>query len=482
MVSLPPFEESKKDMNTSTIDSPSSPTSPDIGLGERRESVESFELNEDYIISIISSCQDYQECSDKLFREMKIQMLRGTELKGKKELAKDFALTLTEMAASVSSGFDAIARVACGVLADYWARQIEEDCFSPLFGKAWVNSSHLGEKVGSEEKHPCMKMYTWWKEAVEDVHAAIPWEKGIGFLMSALIYASMDAYVRKFAQSSLRLTQNTASKFMKSLARSFKGKSEEGESSSRIINALFDDVNWIRNRISQSSRELGICDKKEALEAIAIVQTAAEFLAVEEKSQLEVDAYFGTIFERLGVFAGIVVKGLIRVHSDWSKGTKAEVLERFSQYEQALGDFGGKPLIPDVGDSQQSSEILEKIRDMARLCDCLRGLDVIYTASGPISARPAIMVAKKNKSTPWYGITLLFYTEAKTKRVSALKIGRALQISGIEARLKEEMEKITVVLGCGEDDGKAGSDEQRNRSGIKAADALDVVTLEDFLS
>jgi hypothetical protein len=176
------------------------------------------------------------------------------------------------------------------------------------------------------------------------------------------------------------------------------------------------------------------------------------------------------------------------MHTDWKKGTRSEVVTRFSQYEEALaGDYGGSPLIPEDTGHFENSPLLDRITDMARLCECLRGLNVVYTATRVIHGRPAIMVAKKNNTTPWYGLTLLLYTDKKTKRVGALKAGRAMKINGIDVRTKAEAEKFenifapeAAVQGGG---GEGGDSKQKAASDAKGEkELMDVVTLDDFLS
>mmetsp|Transcript_18139 Transcript_18139/g.34356 ORF Transcript_18139/g.34356 Transcript_18139/m.34356 type:complete len:96 (-) Transcript_18139:126-413(-) len=95
------------------------------------------------------------------------------------------------------------------------------------------------------------------------------------------------------------------------------------------------------------------------------------------------------------------------------------------------------------------------------------------------------MVSKKNYSTPWYGLTLLLYTDTSTNRVSALKAGRAMTISGINERTQAEAEKYAKLfapeIAVGNDtsaDSKAN--DGKNKAGVE--DVIDIVTLDDFLS
>eukprot|EP00466_Bigelowiella_natans_P017168 jgi/Bigna1/80640/fgenesh1_pg.73_\ len=456
------------------------------------------ELNEEYVIAVIASCRHYTECLEQLFDDMKVRLLRNQESQ-----RSEMALNLRGMQEKLSAGFDAIARAACGVLADYWVRELKQDCFGALFTKKWQQHAKENDGQQQQQQHPCGQIVRWWQEAIADVETAISWERGIGYLSSALIYSSIDAYTRHLAYMSPKLQQSdimttVTSGFLSLLkdrggggsgnsratAGAGRGGNEYDPSSSKVLMALFEDVNWMRQQVSKRAGDLGVLDKREAMGAFVVLEIVGEFLSVKDSSPFEADVTFSRLIDRLGVFARVVVKGLVRMHSDWSKLTKTEVMGRFSQYEQALGAFGSNPLVPDVGDSRQTSPALERIRDMARLCDCLRHLDVMSTAGGTILGRPAIMVAKKNQRTPWYGLTLLFYTDEKTKRVSALKAGRALTASGIDERVVSEMEKFEVMINSrntgGTTQGSGGEDGTGNK--IAPEDVLDVVTLEDFLS
>jgi len=215
---------------------------------------------------------------------------------------------------------------------------------------------------------------------------------------------------------------------------------------------------------------------------------------VRDDDNLEVDVLFPKMIQRLGLFARVVVRGLVSMHTDWTKHNRHDVLMRFSQYEQALGGYGGSPLVPQLPTQGANGEsfgsgLLNRLRDMARLCDCLRGLDVVSTAACVIHGRPAIMVAKKNHTTPWYGLTLLLYTDTTTNRVSALKSGRAMTINGIRDRTKAEAEKYAkmfapeVIVGNEPTvDSKANHHAASPKHKMGVEDVMDIVTLDDFLS
>jgi len=481
MVSLEPDLDETRDPL-----SPRSPASPQEGLREYKGAPENFKLDEDYIIAVIASCKGYQEYSNNLFDEVEEQMLSGGF--GTDKHGRDMKSSLEEMRVAISNGFIDIARAASDVLSDLWVRQANEECFSKLFDKQWIES-HLKmvdprspPSRDTTQRHPCDTLILFWKEAVADAKSVIDWEEGISYLSSAILYSSMDGYVKRLARISPKLIQSKASSFLSSVARVISG--DKG-SSRDVLGALCGDLNWLRKGIHQSKKELCIQDMKEAVDAVEVLQTVTEFLGVPERDQLQVDVLFPRLLHRLGVFARVVVKGLVGMRSDWTKGTRVEVLERFNQYEQAIGTMGGHPLVPEqtaqLADLKESSEVLESICDMARLCHCLRGLNVFCTSSCKIRDRPAIIVAKKNKSTPWYGITLLFYLDGKTKRVSALRAGRAMTSSGIETRVVMEAERLSKLLSpapIGGDSLENGSQTDKKDT---ADDAMDVVTLEDFL-
>ncbi|GAB5365762.1 hypothetical protein AAMO2058_001085900 [Amorphochlora amoebiformis] len=434
-----------------------------------------FKLDEDYMVSVIGSCGDYMKYTTKLFNDMKKQMLSGTF--ESKSQGKEMASSIDEMLEKLRIGYHAIARSAAGVLADYWTRELEHECFGKLFSSSWLQVRHRDDESDSkQDSAPLAPLYEWWEAAIQDFAPAVGWKEGTSYLTSALIYASLDAYIRKLVKAAPSVKESSASKFFKKLV----GGRRSSKGGNRVCNGLFNDLNWIRKKVITNQKKLYINTIEEALGGMGVVEDVAAFLAVEEEDQFQADANFSKLIKRLGVFGRVVVSGLVKMKTDWNKATRSEVLKRFAQYEQALEGYGGNVLIPKPRYKEESTPLLRKIRDMARVCECLRGLDVMRTALFEVHGRAGVVVAKRNKSTPWYGLTLVFYADEKTNRVSALRAGRAMSINGIDERLRQESERLQKIFNPEPGTGPVSPTTASQKSPTE--DVMDVVTLEDFLS
>mmetsp|Transcript_3099 Transcript_3099/g.4623 ORF Transcript_3099/g.4623 Transcript_3099/m.4623 type:complete len:898 (+) Transcript_3099:42-2735(+) len=458
-----------------------------------------FVLDEDFLAAVIGSCRKYRENTRAMFEEFEKQMLADTEFDCKNK-EHDMKTTLSEMRVKAYQGFKGVARAAASVLADFWAREVAKTTFGNLFTKEWLSSSHLEMDSKSRnpqaKEHPCSGMVKWWETVLAEFKPAIAWEQGSAYLSTALLYASFDLYVRNLVSKIVKTEQSAASKFFSSLV----GKKKANQCN-RICAAMYEDLNWIRKQLIKRKRKFGIVDMKEALTAFDVLETVGSFLSVRQEDELMVDVQFPKLLKRIGIFARTIVTGLTRMKSDWNKVTKTKVLGRFTMYEQAIGCYEGSPLLP--GDPVEDAEdkkglVLDSIQDMATLCECLRGLDVIHTAVCEVNRRPAVLVAKKNKSTPWFGLTLLLYTNKTTKRVSALRAGRAMTTKGIDMRLKQECERLEKLLtqppyvsSASARDGSSPASplsllrsKSSNSLVARGGDQqpMDVVTLEDFLS